>query len=182
MFWLTASVACETVGQIIQRRLTNARKVNYPEWSNAAGQVTAFCPADAAFTSAIKLPTDNNGCVTIAQSLDYAAPGPNYRLFSDLRNGNRIVYDNYTPNQPNNPEIHIRFGLNDDLVVEQVKADNGWLYITKHVILPPAPLAQTLPYLACNSFWEGVKSVGLSDYFESLRSVTMYSCFTQFGA
>ena len=58
---------------------------------------------------------------------------------------------------------------------KQVKADNGWLYVTNNVVAPPASLEATLAYLGCGKFWEAIKAADITGFLESLSGITLFA-------
>jgi hypothetical protein len=88
-----------------------------------------------------------------------------------------IIKDNYRGGQAV-PEIHCRFGTGEAMAVQQIKADNGWLYILDKPIEAPGPAdiaARSIGQLSgpgASKFFALVNSLGLNNIL-SLRDVTM---------
>ena len=89
-----------------------------------------------------------------------------------------IVKDNYRGGQAV-PEIHCRFGTGEAMAVQQIKADNGWLYVLDKPIEPPGPADIAAKSLrgrkgtGATKFLALAESLGLLNNILSLRDVTM---------
>ena len=82
-----------------------------------------------------------------------------------------IIKDNYRGGQAV-PEIHCRFGTGEAMAVQQIKADNGWLYILDKPIEPPGPADIATRSNGASKFFALANSLGLNNIL-SLRDVTM---------
>ena len=88
-----------------------------------------------------------------------------------------IIKDNYRGGQAV-PEIHCRFGTGEAMAVQQIKADNGWLYILDKPIEPPGPADIATRSIGQRSgpgaskFFALANSLGLNNIL-SLIDVTM---------
>jgi hypothetical protein len=102
-----------------------------------------------------------------------------YEIFKDLDSPNMIVYDNYTPGTRPNPEIHCRFGTGEALTVEQIQADNGWLYVLSVAVdVPKSPTVAityqgTLAGRGTTQFLSLIEKAGLTSYMNSLSNTTL---------
>ena len=85
------------------------------------------------------------------------------------------MLDNYEPAKLVNPEIHVRYGLQDGKVANngQIKADNGWLYITEIAIGAPTLVSKTLPVLGSSAWGRLIEEAGLKDFVDGLKDCTL---------
>ncbi len=84
--------------------------------------------------------------------------------------------ENKTPGSTSHPDIRCRFGTGESLVVEQVKADNGWLYVINAPIEAPKSAVEAIAYQGTQAgrstkvFLDAATKVGLVPLIESLSN------------
>jgi hypothetical protein len=90
-----------------------------------------------------------------------------------------MVVDNYTPGNRPDPEIHCRFATGEALTVEQVPADNGWLYVLNTAIAPPPPTMEAIRVIGTvasrgsTQFVNAITRAGLESWVNNLTNSTM---------
>jgi uncharacterized surface protein with fasciclin (FAS1) repeats len=77
------------------------------------------------------------------------------------------------------PEIHCRFGTGEAMATQQIRADNGWLYILNKPIEPPGPADVAIRAIGVMSgrgatrFLSLLETLGLTGAVNSYKDVTM---------
>ncbi|KAI8912454.1 hypothetical protein EDD86DRAFT_235878 [Gorgonomyces haynaldii] len=180
MFALIPFVNAALISEIIQAdpnlKLAASQLSQNPLWSTANAGITVFVPQDQYVTaSANILPSGNYGYQTATRLIDYTTTiQSNYQNVNSTT-GTWFIYDDYTPGVINNPEIHVRTGLRDGLVVTPYKLDNGFLYVTNIVIGPAPSLSDVLTAQGCSQYLKALSDTGLLQTLTQARGLTIFA-------
>jgi uncharacterized surface protein with fasciclin (FAS1) repeats len=176
---LIASAQAQTLAELIQRnpRLSRvaAAVASNPDWNRPDARLTVIAPTNEALAAASgRLPSGDLGFFTLGRSL------PFFRnhyvvLPENVERTKAMVWDNYEPDRPVNPEIHVRWGLDSGTIAEMVEATNGWLYVSNVAIGPPPPPPPVFEWLGCSDFTAAFRSAGLMNVLEGVRRTTIFA-------
>jgi uncharacterized surface protein with fasciclin (FAS1) repeats len=176
---LIASAQAATLAELIQRnpRLSRvaADVARNPDWNRADARLTIIAPTNEALAAASdRLPAGDLGYFTLGRSL------PFFRnhyvvLPENVERTKAMVWDNYEPDRPVNPEIHVRWGLDSGTIAEMVEADNGWLYVSNVAIGPPPPPPRVFEWLGCSDLTAAFRTAGLMNVLEGVRRTTIFA-------
>ncbi|KAI8923100.1 FAS1 domain-containing protein [Entophlyctis helioformis] len=160
--------AAQTIADLVRAnpQLTRAAAAisANPQWA-AAGPYTLLVPTDGALGNAAGL-----GSFLANAAIDHRTTGYAYAI--DTTGTHRLIFDNYTPGNPN-PEIHVRFGTGEVRTTSQQQASNGWLYTLNGPIPPESRALATLEAIGATSFVSAVRSAGLATYVDGIRGFTI---------
>jgi uncharacterized surface protein with fasciclin (FAS1) repeats len=176
---LIASAHAATLAQLIQQNPNLSRVAadiaRNLDWSNPAASLTVIAPTNNAINAAgDKLPAGDLGYFNYGRSLPFFRN--HYVVMPEnVERTKGMVWDNYEPAKPENPEIHVRYGRDTGTIAQMVQADNGWLYVSNVAIGPPAPPSLTFPWLGCDDLVTAFRTANLMNVLEGIRGTTIFA-------
>jgi hypothetical protein len=176
---LIASAHAATLAELIQQNPNLSRVAGdiarNPDWSRADARLTVIAPTNSAITAAgDKLPTGDLGYFNYGQSLPFFRN--HYVVMPEnVERTKGMVWDNYEPQRPVNPEIHVRYGRDTGTIAQMLQADNGWLYVSNVAIGPPAPPSLTFPWLGCGDLVTAFRNANLMNVLDGVRGTTIFA-------
>ncbi|KAI8918313.1 hypothetical protein DFJ77DRAFT_289824 [Powellomyces hirtus] len=154
-------------------KLVQAGVATHPEWA-AAPAKTLLAPTDAAIAAARtagNLPADQLGVFFLPRAVDHVDRA-NYKILHGPDTS--ILFDNYTPLEPTNPEIHTRSSSVEGLVTSLVRCDDGFLYVSNIAYEPALAPSKVMAARQFDAFLALFAKINAVAALDSLKGVSIF--------